>query len=85
MPTQASASAIPAQGAAAVTPSDVADLTVKPCRALYIGVGGDVTLDTADADASILFKNVGSGAVLPVAAARVRATGTTATNIVALY
>lgn len=67
---------------AAVTPSDSADLPLGQCLALYIGVSGDVSLD-APSGTAVLFKAVPVG-VLNVAATRVRATGTTATNIVAL-
>lgn len=68
--------------AAAVTPNDSADLTVGQALSLYIGVSGDVALDTPTAT-NVLFKAVPVG-VLNVAATRVRATGTTATSIVAL-
>lgn len=73
----------PAQHAAAVTPSDSTDLTTS-ARSLYIGVSGDVTLDTVGGETTILFKAAPVG-ILPVRAQRVRATGTTATNIVALW
>lgn len=68
--------------AAAVTPNDSADLQMGQCLGLYIGVSGDVALDTPSST-NVLFKAVPVG-VLNVAATRVRATGTTATNLVAL-
>ena len=68
--------------AAAVAPSDSADLPMGQALARYIGVTGDVALDTPFS-ANVLFKAVPVG-VLNVAATRVRVTGTTATNIVAL-
>lgn len=68
--------------AAAVTPADGADLPMGQALSLYIGVSGDVALDTPTAT-NVLFKAVPVG-ILNVAATRVRATGTTATNIVAL-
>lgn len=70
----------PAGDARAVTPSDS---TILGARALYVGVTGDVTVDTAQ-HSDVLFKAAPVG-ILPVAALRVKATGTTATNIVALY
>lgn len=73
----------PAQHAVAVTPSDSTDLTT-PCRALYVGVTGDVVLDTVGGETSVTFKAVPVG-ILPVRTQRVRSTLTTATNIVALY
>lgn len=72
----------PATEAVAVTPSDGADLA-QATRALYIGVTGDVTVDMAESGSTILFKAVPVG-ILPVRVKRVRATGTTATNILAL-
>ena len=53
-------------------------------EAFYVGVGGDVSLDLATGGANIVFKNLASGQLLPVRATVVNATGTTATNIVAL-
>jgi hypothetical protein len=73
-----------AVGAAAVTPNNDADLTNGECRALYIGTGGALSLDIGNSTA-VIFAAVPGGTVLPVRAKRVRATGTGATNIVALY
>ena len=53
-------------------------------EAFYIGVGGDISLDLASSGSNIVFKNVASGQLLPIRATTVNATGTTATNIVAL-
>lgn len=77
----------PATSAVAVVPSDVSAVTSIPngkCRALYVGVTGNITLRTDDDDSDVLFSNVPVG-VFPVNAYWVKATGTTATNIVALY
>lgn len=74
----------PAQGYAAVTPHDTDPLPTAGSRGLYVGVGGDISLVSPQGD-TVLFKAVPTGVVLPVAASIVRATGTTATNIVALY
>lgn len=72
----------PAYGATAVVPNDSADLA-KPARALYVGVSGDISVDTWAGDQAVLFKNVPVG-FFPVCVIRVYATNTTATNIVAL-
>ena len=53
-------------------------------EAFYIGVGGDIKLDCITSGSDILFRNVASGQLLPVRAATVKASGTTATGIVAL-
>ena len=73
----------PATRAAAVTPSDTVDLP-RISRSLYVGVAGDVKVDMADTDTAIVFKAVPAGTFMPVRAKRVYATGTTATNLVAL-
>lgn len=72
----------PAEHAANVTPSDTVDLTA-PARGLYIGTPGDVKIITIHGEA-VTFSNVPVG-ILPVRAKRVYSTGTTATNIVALW
>lgn len=76
-----------ARNAGAVTPSDSTDLARYP-RALFIGTGGNVALTPVGqqgADASVVFKNLAAGTVLPVGCRRVWSTGTTAADIVALY
>ena len=52
---------------------------------LYVGVGGDVAIKGADGGAAITFKNVPTGALLPIVCTRINSTSTTATNMVALY
>ncbi len=73
----------PAIRAAAVTPNDSTDLTFVT-RALYVGAAGTVVVDMAESGTSISFVGVPAGTFLPIRAKRVRATGTTATSIVAL-
>lgn len=83
----------PARLALAVTPSDTKDLTdatgdAMPAyaKALYIGVAGNVTVVTAGRssdDNTVTFTAHPAG-YMPVQVRRVLATGTTATNIVAL-
>jgi hypothetical protein len=65
-----------------VTPSDTADLPVAAIS-LYIETGGAVVLDTPSG-ASPRTVTVGDNQLLPCAATRVHATGTTATGIHAL-
>ncbi len=71
-----------ATGGAAVTPSDSEDLAFV-ARALWVGGAGDVKVATANGDV-LVFAGVAAGSVLPVAVKRVYATGTTATNVLAL-
>ena len=76
-------SSSPATVATPVTPSDTVDISGGACRALYVGGAGDVT--AVCGGEAVLFTGVQAGTVLPVNCTRVNATGTTATNIVALY
>lgn len=81
----------PFRAYAAVTTSDVTTYGVtgatspKPIEALYVGVTGDVALVGQDQAAAAVFKAVPAGTVLWVSPYKVMATGTTATNILALY
>lgn len=72
----------PARRAQAVTLSDSAPLTPY-AKALWIGGDGDVTVTTADEDV-VTFKGARAGTYLLVQCSKVHATGTTATDIVAL-
>lgn len=67
----------------AVVPHDTDPLPVVP-KALYIGTGGRITLRGVAGTADVAFVNVASGQVLDVRARYVRASGTTAADIVAL-
>lgn len=73
----------PAAHAAVIAPNDSADLPNGQCRSIYVGVAGNIALDTPF-ETNVLFSNVPVG-VLAVAAVRVRNTGTTASSLVALW
>jgi hypothetical protein len=68
-------------GGAAVTPHDTNELPIY-AKALYVGVAGDVKLTTVDGSTATFKAPVG---VLPVTAKVVFSTGSTATNIIALW
>ena len=68
--------------AAAVTPSDSADLA--QVSVIFVGVGGNVKVTTAQGTA-VTFTGVNAGAVLPVQVRRVWATGTTASSMTAVF
>ncbi|MBX9730275.1 MAG: hypothetical protein K2X59_03015 [Sphingomonas sp.] len=74
----------PARRALAVTPHDSNPLTDIP-KALFIGTGGSITMRGVDGAADQFWKNVPSGALLPFRAQFIRATGTSAADILALY
>lgn len=67
----------------AVTPDDNTDVEFIT-RYLYIGGAGDVSLVTKGGS-TLTFSGLTAGTLLPVRVSRVMATGTTATNILALY
>jgi hypothetical protein len=76
--------------AAAVTPSDTATIPsvsggeINEGNCLYIGGAGDVKVTTIGGD-DVTFKAVPVGTILQVKVIKVFATGTTATNILALW
>lgn len=67
----------------AIVPADGGELT-QVTKALYVGTGGDIALRPLDGTADVTFRNVPDGAVLDVRVRAVRATGTTAADIVGL-
>lgn len=73
----------PAREAVAVLPDDINDL-VNTSRAIYVGTAGDVAVHMIGQSAPVVFKAVPVG-ILPIRADRVLATGTTASDIVALW
>lgn len=72
----------PARAGEAVTPSDTVDLT-NVSRALWVGTGGDLTVVMQDGTTVALLA-VPNGSLIPVCVSRVKLTGTSATDIVAL-
>lgn len=74
----------PAQSVVAVTPNDGTDLPGGICRAIYVGVSGDVSVAAANDSSPAVLKSLAVG-WHPIAAKRIYSTNTTATNIVAAY
>ena len=74
----------PAMRAVAVTPHDTNALGDIP-KALYIGTGGTLVARGVRDSGDVTFANLPDGSVLPFRASHVRATGTTAADIVALF
>ena len=68
--------------AGVITPSDSVDLPTP--SVVYVGTSGNVAVTTPQGD-QVTFVNIPSGSVLPVQVLRVRATGTTASNLVRIY
>jgi hypothetical protein len=73
----------PARTAFAVVPHDTNALGQLP-RAFYVGTGGTLVLRAIDSAADVTLKNVASGQIVDLRASHVRATGTTAADIVGL-
>ena len=73
----------PAGALGAVTPNDGTDLPAV-AKALWIGGAGNVSIIAENDTAPVTLNSVAAGTMITVRVKRVRATGTTATNIVAL-
>lgn len=75
--------------ATSITPADGSDLAKSPqtgdlVRGIYVGVSGNLSCVMADGSVAV-FVAVPAGTVLPIRPNRVRATGTTATSLLALF
>lgn len=66
-----------------ITPSDSVDL-VKPARAIYVGVSGDIKLITLKGT-TLTFKNVAGGQIFDMGATRVFDNGTSASELIAVH
>lgn len=71
-----------ARRAASVTLSD--STVIENTRALYIGTAGNLKVTLVEGG-DVTFVGLGSGTVLPVQAVKVWSTGSTASNVLALY
>ena len=72
----------PGKFAAAITPHDSTNLDA-PTRAIYVGsAGGNISVQMNGA--TVVFKLVPIG-ILPIQCTRVNASGTTSTDLVALW
>lgn len=65
-----------------IAPSDTAALIVVP-KGIYVGTGGDVVLRGVDSDADVTYRNLPDASYIAVRARYVRASGTTAAELVA--
>lgn len=72
----------PALRAFSVVPSDTVPLNPIP-KGIYVGTGGTVVLRGVGSDQDVTYKNLANGSYISVRAAFVRATGTTAQDMVA--
>lgn len=79
---QGSVISLQVENAAVITPSDSVDLAHG--STLYIGTTGNVKVTMAKSG-EVTFLNCQKGSTLPILVTRVWATGTTATNLIALW
>ncbi len=70
-------------GAEVVTPHNTTTLTYVS-RAIYVGVGGDITALMLDGT-TVLFAAVPQGTTLPIRCQRINSTATTATTMISMY
>ncbi len=73
----------PASDCFAISPNDTDDLP-KATKALFVGTGGDVVLRPVSGTTDVTFRNLPDGSILDVRVRAVRASGTSAANLVGL-
>jgi hypothetical protein len=74
---------LPYEYAAALTKSDSTTFTAT--RALYVSGTGDVAVAMSGDAATAIFKAVPAGTILKVRATKLLSTGTSATDVIALW
>ena len=74
---------VPAANVASITPNDGANLPT-PCRFLYVGTAGNLTVDLVTTGTDVTFTTAQQG-YHALQAKKVWATGTTATGLLCLY
>ena len=79
---QADAEYAPSRAPYPLTPHDTQELPHIP-KGIFVGTGGDVTLRGVEGDADVTYRNLPNASYIAVRARFVRATGTTASNLVA--
>lgn len=65
-----------------IVPHDSNELPLIP-KGIYVGGGGDVTLRGVDGSADVIYRNLPDASYIAVRASHVRATGTTASALIA--
>lgn len=70
------------ESASTVTPSD--NTVLQPTRGIYVGGAGNLAVTMVDGS-TVTFTAISVGVIHDLSVSKVMATGTTATNIVALY
>lgn len=73
----------PARNCFSIIPNDTALLPFLP-KAVYVGNGGNLVVRAIDATSDVTFSNIANGTTLDVRITSIRATGTTASNLIGL-
>lgn len=81
--TQIDTPSQPARQAFAITPHDSNEVDPLP-KAIYVGTGGNLVGRAVGSTTDVTFKNLSSGQILDVRLQYIRATGTTAADLVGL-
>lgn len=79
--THADAATAPSRAPYSIVPSDTDALTLVP-KGIYVGTGGDVVVRGVDGEADVTYRNLPDASYVAVRALYVRATGTTASDLV---
>jgi hypothetical protein len=74
----------PVRNSFVISPNDTTELPFVT-RAIYVGSTGDITARLADDTASVTFKAVPVGTMLPIRARQIYVTGTGAALLVGFY
>lgn len=74
----------PAKQSYAVTPHDSNEIGTYEPKGLYVGGAGNIAMRLLGDTADITWTGVQAGSILPVVPQYIRATGTTATGLIAL-
>jgi hypothetical protein len=82
--SQSQPAGLSARNAAVVTPNNDTDLA-QVTRGVFVGGAGNLNVNMAGTGTEVTFTGVPAGAFLPISVARIRATSTTATNIMAVW
>ena len=75
---------LPSDNATPLIPSDTDAIAQTP-KAIYIGTAGHIVMRGVNAASDVTFKNVPAGTILRFRPGFVRASGTTAADLLALY
>lgn len=81
-PSHVDAPSAPSCAPYALVPHDTDELTVIP-KGIYVGTGGDVTLRGVNSVMDVIYRNLPDASYIAVRAQYVRATGTTASDLIA--